>query len=171
MKALAKHPDHPGLLMAAIAASLPKSRGAPTAELVPLLERYAKARPVDPLPHKLLTTWYLSGGGKDAPDATDRVVEHLEFLDAREQYSAAYATELANRYGARGDWDRAWAKALRAVRIAPYDARTRETAATVAVLRKDFDAAQWQLEALRALEPDQEVHSQRLEALKKLRGN
>lgn len=171
LQALAKHPEHPGLLLAAVQAMMAKSRGAPTAEMVPLLDRYAKARPVDPLPHKLLTTWYLSAGGKDAPDAGDRVIAHLEFLDAREQYTAAYATELANRYGARGEWDKAWAKALRAVRIAPYDAGTRETAATVAVLRKDYDAAQHQLEALRVLEPDQEVHSQRLDALRKMRGS
>lgn len=168
-KALAKYPKHPQLLEGLVRVMLSASRGQPTAELVPILERYAAARPVDPLPHKLLTTWYLTGGGKAAPDAGDRVIEHLEFLDAREQYSPAYATELADRYGARKDWDRAWAKALRAVRIAPYDARTRELVATIAVLRKDFDAAQWQLEALKALEPDREVHTQRLDALRKMR--
>lgn len=169
--ALAKHPRHADLLLGAIRAMLDGSRGAPTAQLVPLLEAYAAARPVDPFPHKLLTTWFLSGGGQDDPSATERVIAHLEFLDAREQYTPAYASELANRYGVLGQWDRSWAKALRAVRIAPYDARTRETAATVAILRKDHDAAQWQLEALKALEPDRDVHIQRLEALQKLRQN
>jgi tetratricopeptide (TPR) repeat protein len=169
--ALAKHPEHPDLLMGAIQSLLDASRGAPTAEVVPLLEAYAAARPVDPFPHKLLTTWFLSGGGKDDPSATERVISHLEFLDAREQYTPAYASELANRYGVLGQWDRAWAKALRAVRIAPYDARTRETAATVAILRKDYDAAQWQLEALKVIEPDRDIHTQRLDALKKMRQN
>jgi hypothetical protein len=157
--------------MGAIQSLLDASRGAPTAEVVPLLEAYAAARPVDPFPHKLLTTWFLSGGGKDDPSATERVISHLEFLDAREQYTPAYASELANRYGVLGQWDRAWAKALRAVRIAPYDARTRETAATVAILRKDYDAAQWQLEALKVIEPDRDIHTQRLDALKKMRQN
>jgi cellulose synthase operon protein C len=171
-KALERHPTHPDLLFGVIRDSLKESRGTPTAELVPTLEAYAKARPVDPLPHKLLTTWFLSGGGKDAPDASARVIAHLEFLDAREQYTPAYATELANRYGVLGDMDKAWAKALRAVRIAPYDARTRELAATVAILRKDYEAAAWQLDALRALEPDRDsIHSQRIEALRKLRGS
>jgi tetratricopeptide (TPR) repeat protein len=170
-QALTKYPEHPDLLMGVIRSTLAKSRGTPTADLVPTLEAYAKARPVDPLPHKLLTTWFLSGGGKDDPSATERVIAHLEFLDAREQYTPAYASELANRYGVLGQWDKAWAKALRAVRIAPYDARTRETAATVAVLRKDYEAAQWQLDALKALEPDRDIHSQRLDALRKMRGN
>ena len=170
-EALAKYPQHPDLLLGVIRATLAQSRGSPTADLVPTLEAYADARPVDPLPHKLLTTWYLSGGGKDEPSATERVIAHLEFLDAREQYTPAYASELANRYGVLGQWDQAWAKALRAVRIAPYDARTRETAATVAVLRKDYEAAQWQLDALKALEPDRGIHSERLDALRKMRGN
>jgi hypothetical protein len=144
----------------------------PTADLVPTLEAYASARPVDPLPHKLLTSWFLSGGGKDAPDATARAIAHLEFLDAREQYTPAYASELANRYGVLGELDKAWIKAQRAVRIAPYDARTRELAATLAILRKDYDSAAWQLEALKALEPEREsIHSQRIEALGRLRGS
>lgn len=170
-KALEKYPKHPDLLYHAVRASLAASKNAATAEMVPLLERYAAARPVDPLPHKLLTAWYLSGDGVKDPAATDNVIAHLEYLDAREQYSPAFATELANRYGLKKDWDRAWAKALRAVRIAPYDARTRELAATIAILRKDYAEAQWQLEALKAIEPDVPTHDQRLDALKKLRGS
>jgi tetratricopeptide (TPR) repeat protein len=170
--ALAKHPTHPDLLLGVIRSTLAKTRGVPTVDLVPTLEAYAVARPVDPLPHKLLTTWFLSGGGKDSPDATARVIAHLEFLDAREQYTPAYASELANRYGVLGELDKAWKKAQRAVRIAPYDARTRELAATLAILRKDYDSAAWQLEALKTLEPEREsIHSQRIEALGKLRGS
>lgn len=169
--ALAAHPEHPELLELAVRLRLRDTKNQPTEGLVPWLERYAKARPVDPLPHKMLVAWYLSPQGKVTPGAADRAIEHLEYLDAREQYSAAYATELSNRYGVRGEWDRSWAKALRAVRIAPYDARTRELAATVAIKRKDFEAAEWQLQALKKLEPDRSVHDQRLEALKKLRNN
>jgi hypothetical protein len=55
------------------------------------------------------------------------------------------------------------------VRIAPYDAGVREWAATVAIKRRDFDAAEWQIRALMRLEPDRPVHGQRLEALRKLR--
>ncbi len=166
---LAKHPEHADLLELAISARLEVSKNQPTQEMLPLLVRYAKARPVDPLPHKLLATWYLSGGGSSQPDALVLAAEHLEYLDAREQYTAAFAMELANRYGVAGDLDKAWAKALRAVRIAPYDPATRELAAVVAIKRKDYDAAKWQLEALVLLEPDREIHKKRLESLVKLK--
>lgn len=166
---LAKHPEHTDLLELAIATRLEASKQQPTQEMLPLLTRYATARPVDPLPHKLLATWYLSGGGSSQPDALTLAAEHLEYLDAREQYTAAFAMELANRYGVAGDWDKAWAKALRAVRIAPYDPATRELAAVVSIKRKDFDAAKWQLEALVLLEPDREIHKKRLDSLAKLK--
>lgn len=171
MAALEKRPEHPELLELAVRLSLRASKNEPTAEMVPLFERYAKARPVDPLPHKMLVAWYMGAAGKAAPGAGDKIIEHLEYLDIREQYSAAYATELANRYGVRGEWDKAWTKALRAVRIAPYDPRTRELAATVAIKRKDYAAAEWQLKALKLLEPDRTIHDQRLEALRKMRDN
>ena len=167
-EALAKHPAHPDLLRQAIAMRLERSKNEPTEELVPLLERYARARPVDPLPHKLLATWFMSGGGQDRPEARARAIEHLTYLDVREQYSPAYASELAERHAAAGDWDRSWASALRAVRIAPYDARTRELAATVAIKRNDFAEARHHLRALTQIEPDRTIHTKRLERLDEL---
>lgn len=166
--ALATHPAHPDLLRLAIATRLERSQNEPTAELVPLLERYARARPVDPLPHKLLATWYMTGEGRQHPEAGARAIEHLTYLDVREQYSPAYASELAERHAAAGDWERSWASALRAVRIAPYDARTRELAATVAIKRSDFAEARHQLRALTQIEPDRPIHAKRLERLDEL---
>ena len=59
------------------------------------LERYAKARPVDPLPHRLLATLALSHAGSGG--AAESAIPHLEYLDAREQNSGSYAAELANQ--------------------------------------------------------------------------
>lgn len=167
---LAQYPDHPDLLEMSLDNALEKSGGKATPEIVPLIERYARARPVDPKPHRLLAQMYLVSA-----DAADRfkAIEHLEYLDAREQKSTAYATELARLYFARageGDLARARAKAERATQIAPYEAPPRELAATIAISQKDFDGAERHIVALTKLEPDREIHRRRLEALKKLRG-
>ena len=128
-----------------------------------MLFRSARARPVDPRPHRLLAAHWLatSEGGKAAP--------HLEWLDAREQSTSVYATELSRIYASGGDFTRAMPKADRAVQVAPYDARTREFAATVALRAKDLDAAERHIRALVVLEPDRPVHAQRLEALLKMK--
>jgi len=49
------------------------------------------------------------------------------------------------------------------------DAEMRELAATVAIKRSDFDTAERHLWALTQIEPDRKVHTDRLEALKRLR--
>jgi tetratricopeptide (TPR) repeat protein len=134
---------------------------------VPLLERYAAVRPVDPMPHRLLAQLYL--GRKVEGRGPEAAIEHLEYLDAREQKSPAYAAELARRYAALGRWDEAAAKAERATQVAPYNAEMRELAATVAIKRSDFDTAERHLWALTQIEPDRKVHTDRLEALKRLR--
>ncbi|MBX3359726.1 MAG: hypothetical protein KF745_15000 [Phycisphaeraceae bacterium] len=162
---LDEYPDLADALEIAIDMDLQGTAGVPTAVLVPLLERYAAARPVDPLPHRLLAKYYLAGNG-DGPDAA---IPHLEYLDAREQKSPAYAAELARRYAATGNWDAAFAKAERATQIAPYDPQERELAASVAIKKSDFAAAERHLTALTQLEPDRPIHKQRLEALKALR--
>lgn len=166
---LEKHPAHPDVLEMAVAQALDDAGGRATAEMIPLLERYAAARPVDPKPHRLLAQMYLA-----SPDAAEqlRAIEHLEFLDQREQKSTAYATELARRYFARGqdgDLARALAKAERATQIAPYEAPPRELAATIAIKARDFPGAERHILALTRLEPDRPIHLQRLEALRKLR--
>ena len=77
-------------------------------DVVPVLERYAAARPVDPMPHQLLGAYYLQC---DADRA--KAVPHLEYLDAREQNSVAYASELARLYATSGDLTKAGQKAER----------------------------------------------------------
>lgn len=170
---LEKYPDHPDLLELAVKdaaqqdAGPGSSKGAKSIapEAVPLLERYAAARPVDPLPHQLLANLYLNG---EHPDP-DRAVEHLEYLDAREQYQPVYAAELARRYAARKDWDKAWAKVERATQIAAYDPGLRELAATIALKRSDLAGAERHVSALVLLEPDVAKHEERLQAIRNIR--
>jgi Flp pilus assembly protein TadD len=75
--------------------------------------------------------------------------------------------ELAKRYAALSDMDRALAKAARATQISPYDARTREFAATICLRGGDLAGAERHIRALIAIEPDREIHKQRLDALLK----
>jgi tetratricopeptide (TPR) repeat protein len=168
-KWLKKYPSDPFVLAAAVKAKIARQHNKATVDDIELLERYAQARPMDVLPHKLLASLYLSGAAKDKGRGPEAAIEHLEYLDAREQHSPAYAIELSRQYAAVGDLDKAAAKAERATQISPYDASYREVAATIALRRKDYDTAERHLKALIALEPDRDVHKQRLEALKKLR--
>jgi tetratricopeptide (TPR) repeat protein len=162
---LEAHPNHPDVLEAAVKDALEKPRDQTRdAQLVDLLERYAKARPVDDMPHRHLASRYLES------DTPNEAIPHLEFLDAREQHSAAYAVALTRRYAATGDWEKAKAKATRAVQIAPFDADMRELAATVALRMNDYDEAERQILALIEIEPDREIHQRRLEALRQMRG-
>jgi len=156
------HPDHPDVLELLVDEEVNFFGGKATESTADLLERYARARPVDPMPHRLLAQLYL-----DSEDPA-RAVPHLEYLDAREQYAATYAVELARRYAALGEWDTAWAKAIRATQVAPYNAAYRELAATIAIRRHDLPAAIHQIEALVILEPNQPRHAQRLEAVKRM---
>jgi len=156
-------PEHSDVLSLLVQQRLRDAGGEPTESMIPLLERYARARPVDPTPHRHLARLYLSGS------TPERAIPHLEFLDEREQNTPAYAVELARRYAALKEWDPAWAKIVRATRIAPFDGSYRELAASVALQRKDYAGAEWQIEALTMLEPDQPVHKQRLERVRQLR--
>ncbi|VAX40014.1 hypothetical protein MNBD_PLANCTO03-1288, partial [hydrothermal vent metagenome] len=161
---LEEHPGHAELLQLAVQLVLRENDSEPTAGMAGLLERYARARPVDPLPHRMLAKLSLAGEMEDAPE---RAIEHLEFLDAREMRSPAYALALAERYAEMGRLEEAWAKVTRATMIAPFDAATREQAARVALLRGDLEAAEKQLEALAKIEPNRELHRRRLEALRR----
>lgn len=166
---LEQYPDHPQALSLMVAIQLRDHQGSPTPEMVPLLQRAAAARPVDPLPRKLLADLSLSGKNGKAGDASAASIEYLGWLDAREQYTAVYAAELARAYAASGDWDKAEEKAERATRVAPYEPGPRELAASVAIKRKDYLAAERHIRALIALEPDRAVHQKRLEALLKMK--
>jgi len=165
---LAEYPAHPEILNALVLLKTDGGRGRATPELIPLLEAYAKARPVDPLPHRLLAQLYLSGKTESVVGGKDRAIPHLEYLDAREVHSASYAIELARRYADLGDWAHATEKAERAARIAPYDADVRELAARVAIRAGDLKTAERHIAALTELEPDREIHKRRLEAVRKM---
>ncbi|MDX2115460.1 MAG: hypothetical protein SFZ24_07550 [Planctomycetota bacterium] len=158
-----QHPDHPDVLELLVLDALQRAGGTPTEAMIPLLERYAAARPVDPMPHRHLARLYLAG-----PEP-EKAIEHLEYLDAREQKSAAYAVELSRRYAALEEWDRAGAKAERATQIAPFDPAHREFAATVAIRRGDLATAERHVLALTELEPQQPIHKQRLERVRAMR--
>ncbi|MCX5688597.1 MAG: hypothetical protein NTV94_02175 [Planctomycetota bacterium] len=159
---LKEMPASPFVLEQVLIAKLKASGGDATDEMLPMLARYAAARPVDPLPHKLMAAFLLANNrGAEA-------IEHLEYLDAREQTSPGYAAELAKRYAGAGDMPRALAKSARATQIAPYDASYREMAAAIAIRAKDFATAERHIRAMIALEPDRPVHQQRLNALLKM---
>ncbi len=172
---LKDHPDNPFVLELALRQRVEASSGKLPPEDAPLAERYATLRPMAAYPHRLLAAMYLAQEAATeatnepgAAPAADPAIPHLEFLDAREQHSSSFAIELARRYAAEGQMDKALAKAVRATRIAPYDARTRELAATIALRARQFDLAERQITALIILEPDRPIHAERLAALRKM---
>jgi hypothetical protein len=163
---LARFPSHPDVLQLAVRQAMPDEDSRTISpDDVPLFERYAAARPVDPLPHQALANLYLNS---QAPQP-EKAIPHLEYLDQREQYKTVFAAELARRYAGVKDWDRAWIKAVRATEVSPYDASLRELAATVALRRSDLDSAERHVRALMILEPKVARHAERLEAIARLR--
>ncbi|NRA57159.1 MAG: hypothetical protein HRU13_03460 [Phycisphaerales bacterium] len=65
----------------------------------------------------------------------------------------------------RDEPEKALAKAQRAVGIEPFDAPTRELAATIAWRAGEPELAREHVRALTVIEPDREIHRQRLEAM------
>ncbi len=159
---LVEYPDHPDLLRLKLRREIAKV-GDTDASLIPLLEQYAAARPVDPYPHKRLAAIY-----KD--DEPDKAIEHLEALDIREQKTPVYALALSQMYRAQGDYDRAVAKATRALQINPYHAQNRELAAAIAIEAGQLEIARSHLHALTLIEPDRPQHERRLEAIDRMIG-
>lgn len=166
--ALEAHPTHAVLLKNVVQKTLDARKGVIDDALVALLERYAKARPVDPLPHRLLAKYHLALASESTASAAD-AIPHLEYLDIREQHTPEYAIELAKQYAAMKDWTKASAKADRAVGISPYDASIREFAAKIALQQGDATTAERHIWALTILEPDRAIHTQRLEAVRKMK--
>lgn len=158
---LVEFPDHPDLLELKIRRAVGES-GAPDASLVPTIERYARIRPLDPFPHKLLAIHYRETG------EGAKAIPHLEVLDAIEQASPVYAEALRDLYREADRPEAALAKAMRAVHIDPYDARNREVAAAVAVEAGDLELARTHIVALTLLEPDRPQHERRLKAIEAL---
>lgn len=156
------HPDHPDLLELRVREVIEAAGGRAVLAHVPLLLRYAQARPVDPMPHRELARLYLTSADPS------QAIPHLQFLDVREQNSSAYAAELARLLREQGAIPEAFAKAERAVQIGPYVAGPRESAAALAIQVGDLRAAERHIMALVALEPEYKKHQQRLEAIRRL---
>ncbi len=158
-------PDHAEIIEIAARLTVPAGTRAIGAEDVPLLESWAGAVPVAEEPHRLLARYYLE---QESTQLQDRAIEHLEFLDARAQYTPAYAAALAKRYAEIGEKEKAVDKAERAVSIAPYDADQRELAARVTLVAGLYEDTERHLDALTKIEPDRSLHQTRLERVREL---
>ena len=167
-KLLEEYPDHTDLMTLRLGIAMALQGDRLSDEQLALLKNAILVRPEDEMPHKRLARHYLAS---DNTDDHTLAILHLEYLDVREVHTTAYANELAELYAQVGQYDRAFDKAIRATRIAPFDAPTREQAARMAILIKNYDNAQHQLETLMDIEPDREIHKQRLEALLSMREN
>lgn len=159
---LGEYPDHPQVLE--LAGSL--ISGIPDEQEASLLRRWQSAVPIASTPHRLLARFELEQG---TPESIARAIAHLEFLDAREISSPAYAAALAERYVELGRLDLALGKAERATLIAPYDPGQRDIAARVALAAGDYASAERHLLALTRLEPDRPLHERRLERIREIR--
>ncbi|MFI4882151.1 MAG: tetratricopeptide repeat protein, partial [Phycisphaerales bacterium JB064] len=158
------YPDHPQLIEKVARDTLAANDGRPTAEMHDILTRWADAVPVADEPRRMLVL-LARETGIDPDDTT--TIAYLEHLDARAQYTGAYAAELARLYIRREEQSKAFAKAQRAARIEPFDAPTRELAATIAWRAGEPHTARDHVEALTIIEPDRDIHRQRLEAMDK----
>jgi cellulose synthase operon protein C len=156
---LAEFPDHPDLVELRLRRAL--GDGEPDPTLVPLIERYASLRPVDPYPHRLLARIHLAGA------EPQRAIPHLAELDARADKDDAFALELARLHRAAGRFAEALTFALKAARVRPYSATNRELAAAIALEAGNFTEARRHIEALTLLEPDRPQHRKRLEAVER----
>lgn len=163
-----RHGDHPALL------ELIAKRvvGAGADDLTPApdpiearrwITRYAAARPVDPWAHQTLVRLAAERG------APEDAIGSLQLLERGDNYSAAWSKQLADLHRAAGRRDQAQRALERALRCEPYNAAFREDAATVALQRGDLAQAEHQIQALVILEPDRDIHPQRLEAVQKMR--
>lgn len=159
---LETYPDHPQLIEKIARDLLSANNGRPAPEMHDILSRWAAAVPVADEPRRMLVL-LARESGIDPNDTT--TIGYLEHLDARAQYTGAYAAELARLYMRRDEPEPALAKSQRAVRIEPFDAPTRELAATIAWRAGELRLARDHVKALTVIEPDREIHRQRLEAM------
>ena len=146
---LSQHPDHPDLLEIKLRRRM-EAQPELNETTRALLDAYARARPVDPLPDRLLARV----GGPGA-------VAHLRRLDALEERNPAYALELARLLRAQGDLPAALACVEKAARIDGYDPATRELAAAIALEAGRPGDALRHVQALQLLEPEQPRHAER----------
>lgn len=162
-----EQPENPFVLAEYIKAELDPKTELVTPAIAEQLRTLARVSPMDPMPHRLLAKYELTA----SEGASERAIEHLEFLDAREQHSTSFAMELSRQYAKLQQWDKAIAKATRATQISPYDATIREHAATIALRASKPTIAERHILALTKLEPEKAIHQQRLEAVRKMINN
>ena len=153
---LAAHPDHPDLLQVAAKQAVEQKR---FETALPLLLRYAEARPVDPWADRQLAETYLALGNAAA------AIPHLEAMDRLDQQSGAHARTLMSLYRKLGALDQALRAAERALARQPYDATLREQAAAIALQQADASRALQHVEALPLIEPERAIHQVRLAAV------
>ncbi len=158
---LTQHADHPDLLELHLRRRI-KEEGSRDESLIPLLNRYAKARPVDLYPHKRLADIYLHS------ESPEEAVAHLQEIDRREEKTPVFALNLARLYRQSGRIDKALEKVTRAVQINPYNADNRELAAAIAVEAGRLEVAKQHILALTLIEPDRPRHRKRLDAIEAL---
>jgi len=162
---LEEYPNHPDLVLLAAQRSIAmasEAAGEPGLETAPILMKYAELRPVDPMPHRYLALIWQNS------ETPERAIPHLEYLDAREQYSNVYATALARMYRDREEFEKSLEKVARAININPYDAPGRELAAAIAIKAGDLAVARTHIVALTVLEPERPQHAKRLAAIEKM---
>lgn len=158
---LASHPNHPDLLEMWLRRAL-KDGQAPSGLALERLRAYAALRPMDTWPTRVLAQVAMDEG--DAAKAA----EALRVIGAVEDTNPMYALELARLERTLGNKREALTQASRAARIDPYDARTRELAAAIAVEAGDLDTAAQHVRALTLLEPTVDKHGKRLERIEQL---
>jgi tetratricopeptide (TPR) repeat protein len=159
--AMKAHPGEPGLLRVKAELTL---KGDDADASLEALKAYQAARPVDPWADRELARLALQTG------ASQTAVESLLTLDKIEGDAPEYAVELSRVYRARKDYDAALRFAERALLREPYNATYRESAATIAVQKGDFERAAFHVESLELLEPQRSIHPKRLAVIYKRLG-
>ncbi len=140
------------------AARLEHAWGTPAAAAA-AIGRYALARPVDPWPHTALADAALAAGDADTAAA------HLSVLERADGMTARSATLLMELYSREQRPAEGLAAARAALLRQPYDAGLRESAAALAIRSGDWAEAAFQVKQLTRLEPEEEQHRRRLEAV------
>ena len=159
---LERFPSHPDLLEAVIRRRIASGLDATDPLTAELLERYAKARPVDPYPHR-----EFARGLRGLDRATD-ALPHLREVDLHTDKDPAIAAECAKLGSLVGEFGQAAASAERAVRMNPFDPSLRELAAKCWIEANDLERARVHLLALLELEPGRPVHQRRVDRLDEL---
>lgn len=158
---LQEYPDHPDLLKMQLRQQV-DATGGRDESLIPLLEKYVKARPVDPFSYKRLADIWLHS------PTPEKAIPYLEQLDIREEKTPVYALNLARMYREFGEKEFALKKVTRALQINPYNADNRELAAEIAFEAGRLVLVRKHIVALTIIEPNRPRHQKRLQAIDQL---